>query len=123
MLLLLILFLIRIYISINARKLSQLKDPITGRFLELDLWIPNYNLSFEFQVCNEEEEERESIEGEQRDKKGGTNIPLGPIPLRYNMVFSHATGIDPSKRQYLYQIHSLPLPMHSSHPPSSPYAL
>ena len=67
----------------------------------------------------------ESIEGEQRDKKGGTNVPLGPIPLRYNMVFSHAIGIDPSKRQYLYQIHSLPplLPMRSSHPPSSPYAL
>ncbi len=40
------------YIEIfkNARKQGGIKSPITGAFLEMDIWIPNLNLCFEFQV-------------------------------------------------------------------------
>ncbi len=34
----------------NARKQGGVKYPITGSFLEMDIWIPNLNLCFEFQV-------------------------------------------------------------------------
>lgn len=34
----------------NVRKDGDVRNPITGRFLELDLWIPKYNICFEFQV-------------------------------------------------------------------------
>ena len=35
---------------VNARKHTQLKYPTTGAYLELDIWIPEYEISFEFQV-------------------------------------------------------------------------
>jgi hypothetical protein len=34
---------------VNARKQSNLKYP-TGAYLELDVWIPEHNIGFEFQV-------------------------------------------------------------------------
>lgn len=33
----------------NARKKSDIKNPDTGAFLELDVWIPNLHICFEFQ--------------------------------------------------------------------------
>jgi hypothetical protein len=36
---------------INARKVANIKYP-NGAYLELDIWIPNYNLGFEFQVTS-----------------------------------------------------------------------
>src|SRR5690625_6357242 len=38
------------HIQINARKEIQLENDLTGRSLELDIWIPSLNLAFEFQV-------------------------------------------------------------------------
>jgi hypothetical protein len=35
----------------NARKAGQIVSPITGQYLELDFYIPDEKLSFEFQVC------------------------------------------------------------------------
>ncbi len=40
-----------IEIKVNSRKYSSIKDPTTGRYLELDVWVPEFNLCFEFQVC------------------------------------------------------------------------
>eukprot|EP00026_Physarum_polycephalum_P002627 Phypoly_transcript_02635.p1 GENE.Phypoly_transcript_02635~~Phypoly_transcript_02635.p1 ORF type:complete len:741 (+),score=93.71 Phypoly_transcript_02635:157-2379(+) len=34
---------------VNARKHAQLKYPTTGSYLELDIWIPELEISFEFQ--------------------------------------------------------------------------
>eukprot|EP00026_Physarum_polycephalum_P015350 Phypoly_transcript_16005.p1 GENE.Phypoly_transcript_16005~~Phypoly_transcript_16005.p1 ORF type:complete len:138 (+),score=14.33 Phypoly_transcript_16005:246-659(+) len=34
---------------IKSRKQCCIKDPKTGAYLELDAWIPKYELSFEFQ--------------------------------------------------------------------------
>ena len=34
----------------NARKLAQIKNPYTTGYLEVDAWVPKYNISFEFQV-------------------------------------------------------------------------
>eukprot|EP00026_Physarum_polycephalum_P002023 Phypoly_transcript_02027.p1 GENE.Phypoly_transcript_02027~~Phypoly_transcript_02027.p1 ORF type:complete len:816 (+),score=61.48 Phypoly_transcript_02027:208-2655(+) len=35
--------------QINTKKQSNIKHPIKGTFLELDIWIPNHNICFEFQ--------------------------------------------------------------------------
>ena len=35
---------------IHARKVTNIKFPHTGAYVELDIWIPTLNLSFEFQV-------------------------------------------------------------------------
>lgn len=37
-------------IVINSRKWGAVKNPASGKFLELDVWIPDHNLIFEFQV-------------------------------------------------------------------------
>jgi hypothetical protein len=37
-------------IHVETKKRSELKYPSTGYYLELDIWIPNQNLAFEFQV-------------------------------------------------------------------------
>lgn len=34
----------------NVRKEGNVINPSTGRFLEIDLWLPNHLISFEFQV-------------------------------------------------------------------------
>jgi hypothetical protein len=36
--------------EINSRKQSALVDPITGDYLELDMWFPYLKLGFELQV-------------------------------------------------------------------------
>lgn len=36
-------------IKINARKEAKIKNPFTGKYLELDIWIPTLHISFEFQ--------------------------------------------------------------------------
>lgn len=38
-------------ILVNSRKKQRLKYPTTNSYLELDIWIPNLRLCFEFQVC------------------------------------------------------------------------
>lgn len=45
-----ILFLIFESTIINARKQVNIKYPKTGSVLEVDAWIPDYNIGFEFQV-------------------------------------------------------------------------
>lgn len=39
-----------LYIISNARKQLSIRNPETDNFLELDIWIPDLNLGFEFQV-------------------------------------------------------------------------
>ena len=34
----------------NSRKSAKISNPITGKYLELDIWIPTLQMSFEFQV-------------------------------------------------------------------------
>lgn len=36
----------------NAKKQPHLKYPSSGNYLELDIWIPQLNIAFEFQVFN-----------------------------------------------------------------------
>ncbi len=35
----------------NVRKEGSIKNPTTGYFLEMDIWIPDFNICLEFQVC------------------------------------------------------------------------
>lgn len=51
LLLKLIEYWLNVDIEYNARKLANIKNPHTGRALELDIWIPNHQICFEFQVC------------------------------------------------------------------------
>lgn len=37
-------------VLVNSRKETELKNPGTGAFLELDIWLPKHNICFEFQV-------------------------------------------------------------------------
>jgi hypothetical protein len=37
-------------LKVNCRKEVQLRDDATGYWLELDLWLPQLNLAFEYQV-------------------------------------------------------------------------
>lgn len=46
------IFHLKLEIVINARKEALFKNPSTGKFFEVDLWLPKYNLGFEFQVHN-----------------------------------------------------------------------
>jgi hypothetical protein len=34
----------------NSRKKGEIKSSVTGKYIELDLWIPTLRLGFEFQV-------------------------------------------------------------------------
>jgi hypothetical protein len=36
--------------KVNARKETQLRSDVTGQWLELDIWFPQLNLAFEYQV-------------------------------------------------------------------------
>jgi hypothetical protein len=40
-----------LHVRHEARKEASLINPATGGYLEVDLWIPELNLYFEFQVC------------------------------------------------------------------------
>jgi hypothetical protein len=40
------------YILKNTRKKSDIISPFTRAFMELDFWLPELNLAFEFQVCS-----------------------------------------------------------------------
>ncbi len=35
----------------NVRKEGSVKNPLSGAFLEMDIWIPDFNLCLEIQVC------------------------------------------------------------------------
>ena len=37
-------------IKTNSRRGSSLVNPITSKFLEIDVWVPDRNICFEFQV-------------------------------------------------------------------------
>jgi hypothetical protein len=54
-------------LSINVRKEGAFINPITGKFLELDVYISDLKIGFEFQVCVEED----SSEGEKEEKREG----------------------------------------------------
>lgn len=41
-----------IRIQKNVRRAANIKSPLTGHFLELDIWFPDLKLCFEFQVLN-----------------------------------------------------------------------
>ena len=42
----------------NVRKGGRIRSSVTGRLVELDLWVPSKDIAFEFQVC-------ESVEGKE----------------------------------------------------------
>lgn len=44
--------LICIDIVVNSRKTSTIKNPESRLYLELDIWIPDLKLGFEFQVTS-----------------------------------------------------------------------
>lgn len=46
----LILFDNFLQLVVNARSTTQLRNPLTSKPLELDLWLPKLKLAFEFQV-------------------------------------------------------------------------
>lgn len=43
-------FYLRKDIVVNTRK--EFKDPITGTCFEVDIWLPDFLLGFEYQVCS-----------------------------------------------------------------------
>jgi hypothetical protein len=45
-----IIFEYYLYILTDKRKETHIKSPFTGKHLEIDVWIPNLQLCFEFQV-------------------------------------------------------------------------
>ena len=59
-------------VRFNSRKHAKIRNYVTGSFLELDVWIPQLQLSFEFQVIDGEERERGKGEcrGERREGRG-----------------------------------------------------
>ena len=43
------------YILKNAKKEVQIISPFTQRYLEVDIWIPELRIGFEYQVCSTRE--------------------------------------------------------------------
>jgi hypothetical protein len=45
-----VLIITKIDISTNSRKSSSMRFPESGNFMEVDIWLPDHNVCFEFQV-------------------------------------------------------------------------
>jgi hypothetical protein len=72
-------------LQVNARQDSTLKNPKTGQSLEVDIWISDLNLCFEFQVKKEKRGKRDKerdrakelkMEGRGKGKGRKTNEKL-----------------------------------------------
>lgn len=55
-------------VKINARKETNIKSPETGKPLEWDVWIPNLQIIFEYQVSISFLKKREAIREKQEKK-------------------------------------------------------
>jgi hypothetical protein len=75
--------LIFLHVLVNSRKIAKVKNPSTGYYLELDLWIPELKIGFEFQV--------NFLVPSLLSWNLIIFLP-GFLPLFYGMVFSHYTG-------------------------------
>jgi hypothetical protein len=48
-------------ITTNIRQGLSLQNPATGKHVEIDIFIPELNLCFEFQVCEEEKNKKKPL--------------------------------------------------------------
>lgn len=74
-------------IEYNVKKKANIKNPHSERYLELDIWLPEYQLCFEFQVTS-----NLFIKPLQHN--------IGRVPLQNNMVHSTFSRSYSIQRQY-----------------------